>query len=170
MKWTLIPVLYIVAISNVLGQENMKNCVEATSPVNIASSGVYKCFVPAPKEKSHLKSGAVKSAQMIADYVGFPEEAKKAFNYALSIWESQISSTVPIHVQAKWDELGTNILALTRPASHHKNFDAALIPNVYYPVALAEKLSGKERLIMSKSVSLILTEFFVENICRFLNF
>jgi hypothetical protein len=37
-----------------------------------------------------------------------------------------------------------NILAIGKPSQFYQNFEGAIVPDVYYPVALAEKLSGKE--------------------------
>ena len=46
-------------------------------------------------------------------------------------------------IQANWGQLEGGILAHSGPASFHKNFEAALVEDVYYPIALAEKLMGK---------------------------
>ena len=76
--------------------------------------------------------------------LGFRKNAKKAFEYAVSIWESLISSPVPVKVLAKWENIDGNMLALSRPSAFYVNFDGAPLSNVYYPVPLAEKLAGKD--------------------------
>ena len=145
MKWTLISFLCIVAISNAVGQKNvLKNAVLGERPVNIALDEVNKSFTPPPQEFRNLKSGQTKKSEIIITYVDFPEEAKSAFEYAVSIYEQNISSSVPIMISATWEPLNVGILAKSGPSTFHKNFNSALIPNVYYPIALVEKLSGRE--------------------------
>ena len=142
LKWTLISFLSIVAISNATGQKrDFENEVKGNFPVNLALDEVNKSFTPPPF--SDLKSAEKKKCEIVINYVNFPEEAKIAFEYAVSIYEKSISSPVPIMVSANWKDLEGTILALSGPASFHKNFNDAPIPNVYYPTALAEKLSGK---------------------------
>jgi hypothetical protein len=141
LKWTLISFLCIVAISNVAGQKrDFENEVKGNFPVNIALNEVNKIFTPPPL---FLKSAESKKCEIVVNYVNFPEGAKVAFEYAISIYEKSISSSVPIMVTANWKNMKGSILALSGPVSFHKNFNDAPISDVYYPIALAEKLSGK---------------------------
>ncbi|MCF6356835.1 MAG: T9SS type A sorting domain-containing protein [Draconibacterium sp.] len=143
MKWTLISFLCIVAISNAVGQNKVfENEVKGETSVNIALDEVNKSFTPPPS--SFLKSGQKKKSEIIITYVNFPEEAKLAFEYAASIYEQNISSSVPIVISATWESLEGNILAQGGAASFHKDFVDAIIPEVFYPITLVEKLSGKE--------------------------
>jgi hypothetical protein len=145
MKWTLISFLCIVAISNAVGQKKeFENEVKGETPVNIALEEVNKSFTPPPQEFRNLKSGQKKKSEIIITYVNFPEEAKSAFEYAISIYEQEISSPVPIVVSATWESLDGNILAKGGASSFHKDFNDAIIPEVFYPIALVEKLSGRE--------------------------
>lgn len=145
MRWTLISFLCIVTINNVVGQKHIfENRIESKSPVNIGLNEVDKSFTPPSAAFQQLKSGIAKSSNINVTYVNFPEEAKPAFEYAISIWEQNITSSVPISVLATWEQLGSNILAKSRPAFFYANFDAALVPGIYYPIALVEKLSGRE--------------------------
>ncbi len=141
MRGTLISFLWcIVATSSVSGQV-LDEKFESESPVNIGLDKVNRTFVaPAPQ----LKSAKAKSTFAV-NYVNFPEEAKRAFQYAVSIWEHNISSEVPIYIQASWENLEGNIIAQSRPALFYKNFSKAPLRDVYYPVALVEKLMGKEK-------------------------
>lgn len=120
-----------------------ENEVKGETPVNIALEEVNKAFT-LPPESFRLKSGTSKKSEIIITYVNFPEEAKSAFEYAVSIYEQSISSSVPIMVLATWESLDGNILAKGGSSSFHKDFNSAIIPEVFYPVALVEKLSGKE--------------------------
>jgi hypothetical protein len=143
MKWTLLAVLLGIAVSNASGQKSIGESI-VTSPVNIPLDEVNKTYVAPPKKFVHLKSGQTNQANIEVSYVNFPANAKQAFEYAVSIWESLISSPVTIQVQAEWKPINGGVLALSRPAMFYEGFDGALVDNVYYPVALVEKLSGKD--------------------------
>ncbi len=143
MKWTLISFFCFVTLYSAVGQKQLlDNNVKGVSPVNIALDEVNKRFTP-PQASFSLKSGVTKKSEILVTYVNFPEEAKLAFEFAVSIWENNIESTVPIMIQANWGELEGGILAHGGPASFHKNFESALVHDVYYPIALAEKLMGR---------------------------
>ena len=119
------------------------NGAEVSRPVCVASDKVEKSFVPPPTDFL-LKSGEQKS-DFIVEYVAFPEEAKAAFEYAVSIWASMIESEVPIHVRVNWDsDLGTNVLANCGPESFYSDFNNVPFKGLYYPVAVAEKIAGEE--------------------------
>lgn len=143
MRRFLITVLAIAGACNVWAQKQKpERITTVNAPVNIASEEIRKSFTP-PVEMN-LKSGSVSKSDFQVEFVNFPENAKPAFLYVLSIYENLISSDIPIKVQAKWSSLGTNILAESSPSSFYKNFNGARLSDVYYPVALAEKLSGSE--------------------------
>ncbi len=145
MRWTLISFLCIVAFSNAMGQKNVfTNKIEGQSPINIGLDEVNKRFTPPSVDFQQLKSGSTNSSNINVTYVGFPEEAKVAFEYAISIWEQYLTTSAPISVLAKWESFSSNILAQSRPSMFYKNFDSAPVSNVYYPIALVEKLSGRE--------------------------
>ncbi|MBN1890649.1 MAG: hypothetical protein JW850_21825 [Thermoflexales bacterium] len=73
-----------------------------------------------------------------------PAEAVSALDYAAGLWGTWISSTTPIEVTACWtpnlgsgDALGTGM-----PSEYVRNFPGAPLVNTYYPIALANALSG----------------------------
>lgn len=88
------------------------------------------------------------SSEILADfeitYTGFPAEAKKAFQFAVSIWSDELHSDIPIRVGASWDTLKNNFLASTRPTKLYRGFHGAVRPDIWYPVSLAEKIMGEE--------------------------
>src|SRR5690606_29042445 len=100
----------------------------------------------APETFRQLKSrGArVKSATIEVTYFGFTPSAQLAFEYAVSIWESLITSPVKIRVAAVWTGLDEGTLGAAGPSFWVSNFDGAPKYNVYYPGPLAEKLAGQE--------------------------
>lgn len=116
-------------------------------PVCYASDEVHKSFVPPPQELQNMLKSAEKKSEIVVHYSLFPPEAKEAFDYAVGIWEQLIESPVPIHLQANWRPPGqdqANSLGWCSPSNFYKNFPGAPKKEVYYPVALAEKLSGTE--------------------------
>jgi predicted Zn-dependent protease len=144
MKRTFISILCILNIFIASGQQDLsEDFTEAQSPVNIALDEVNKVYTPPADLGYMLKSGTPKST-IIVTYNGFPETAKKAFEYAISIWEESIYSPVPINIHANWDNLAPNILGHGKPSLFYRNFKCAPQANIYYPIALVEKLTGRE--------------------------
>ncbi|HCE57438.1 MAG TPA: hypothetical protein DER09_06425 [Prolixibacteraceae bacterium] len=90
------------------------------------------------------KSGMEKKSDFIITYSLFPDDAKTAFEYAVSIWEQLIESSVPIRIKASWRSQDSNVLASAGPSDYYSNFDYAPHTNRFYPIALVEKITGKE--------------------------
>lgn len=121
-----------------------KSPLKADPPVCYASGQVEKSFIPPPREFLEQLKSAGSGADIVVNYIGFPDSVKTAFEYAISIWESLISSGVPIYIEARWQDLGSNTLASCGPSDYFVDFDGAPKPGVYYPVALVEKLMEKQ--------------------------
>ena len=104
------------------------------------------CFITnisAQKKSAGALLKEQKGADFKVNYINFPDEAKEAFEYAVSIWEGLISSPVTIHVKATWMEMEGAVFAHTESAVY-KDFEGAYIPSTFYPLPLAEKMAGKE--------------------------
>ncbi len=146
MKRTLISILCFVNIIHATGQQIIaREIAEAQTPVNIAMDEVNKVFTPpAAIVKQGLKSGGTDNTKITVTYFNFPEEAKAAFEYAVSIWEKSIVSPIPINIHANWDKLSDNLLGNGKPSVFYRNFKGAPKTNIFYPVALVEKITGKE--------------------------
>lgn len=143
MRRFLLIVLVIAGACNARAQKSKPEKISSVNaPVNIALEGTQKSFISSPE--LNLKSGVELESDFQVEFVDFPENAKAAFYYVLSVYETLISSSVPVTVQANWESLGDNVLAKSAPSSFYKNFDGARLTDVYYPVALAEKLSEEE--------------------------
>lgn len=143
MRRLVLIALIIVGAFNVRAQKQKPEGIAFNNaPITVASEKVKKMFI-AP-ETDLLKSGVVSKSNFQVEFVNFPEEAKSAFLYAVSIYEQLLESPVTIHVTAKWESKGTNVLAASAPTYFYKNFTGSRFSNVYYPVALAEKLAGRE--------------------------
>jgi hypothetical protein len=89
-------------------------------------------------------SARVKTANFEVEYINFPADAQTAFEFAVGIWETQLKSSVTIKVKAEWGNLGSGVLGQAIWGSAFANFDNAPNINTFYPVALAEKIAGKE--------------------------
>lgn len=92
------------------------------------------------------RSSKLKTANFEVEYINFPADnlAKNAFQFAVDIWETQISSPVTIRVRAQWASLDPGVLGQAIWGSAHANFEGAQHSNTFYPVALAEKIAGRE--------------------------
>lgn len=74
----------------------------------------------------------------------WPEDAKTAFEYSVSIWESLIDSPVSILINACWSELGEGILGSSGATTFHRDFSGAPVAERWYQAALANALSGSD--------------------------
>lgn len=84
------------------------------------------------------------TATFIVSYSGFSAPARAAFQAAVDIWASQISSPVPIRVNASWTPLGSGILGSAGASNFARGFSGAPDPGAWYPIALANKLAGTD--------------------------
>ncbi|MFQ5616289.1 MAG: hypothetical protein ACE5GO_07500 [Anaerolineales bacterium] len=88
---------------------------------------------------------APQTATINVTYLGsWNQPAKDAFEFAVSIWETQITSSVPIEVEANWANLGSGILGGAGASELYRDFSNAPQANTWYPVALANKLAGSD--------------------------
>ena len=113
-------------------------------PVCYASDKVEKSYTPPPAEFFNMLKSAEKKSDFIVQYSLFPPDAKTAFEYAVSIWESIIESPVPIYIDAKWLNKQQNVLGSCAPSDYEMNIEGAPWKNVFYPIAAAEKILGHE--------------------------
>ena len=101
---------------------------------------------PPPMQKSPpRRSGAFFRSvqpQFAVNYTGFTTEARVAFQYAVNIWASQISSPVTIRVDARFVDLGgrspEGVIDLGSASARLKPGPN----NKWYTEALADKLAG----------------------------
>ena len=142
MKKILVLILFLITGAMSFGKDGRK--IEGMKFQSIdcyASGKSHKSFIPPPLQ---LKSGILRSATIQVDYVGFPTNAQKAFQYAVDIWKNLIYSPVPIHVKANWVSLATDVLGSCSPTDIKTDFNSTQIWNCYYPIALVEKMLGEE--------------------------
>ena len=70
------------------------------------------------------RGARVRTAILDVEYVNFPADnlAKDAFQYAIAIWESELVSSVPIHIRAEWKPLGSGVLGEALWGRAYANF------------------------------------------------
>lgn len=114
-------------------------------------------YIPPPGEYVRWKNGArTKTANIVVNYNGFTEQARVAFQYAVDIWATLLQTSQTITIDAYWLPLSGGVLGGALYTGAYANFDGAQKLNVFYPVALAEKMSGRN---LNGSNSEIFTQF-----------
>jgi len=78
------------------------------------------------------------------DCYAWPVEAQNSFDYAASIWETLIVSTVPITIDACWTDLDGSILGGSGADSYYSGSSLPQI-NTWYSVALTNALTGSDQ-------------------------
>ena len=84
--------------------------------------------IPPPEVFQKLRQNAIgrtKTATFEVTYIGFTTEAQAAFQFAVDIWETQITSTVPIRVTAVWQPLTEGVLGSAIWGNLYANFPEA---------------------------------------------
>src|SRR4051794_3353075 len=73
------------------------------------------------------------------------EQRLNAFRFAATVWAAQLDTPIEIRIQAQFTPLTCNatsaVLGSAGPTFSVSNFPGALIPDTWYHVALADKLS-----------------------------
>ncbi|MFZ6000215.1 MAG: hypothetical protein ACOYW3_06865, partial [Bacteroidota bacterium] len=67
-------------------------------------------LVDAPATYKNRGAARTQTANIEVTYQGFSPEAQAAFQAAVEIWETLLTSDVTIHILARWAPLGTNVL------------------------------------------------------------
>lgn len=109
--------------------------------VTIASDEVHKSFIPAPRRFRDRGFQQSPTAHIVVNYIGsWPQDAMNAFAYAADIWESAISSSEEIRIDAQYTYIGDHILGQSRPYGYW--IVSGKRPDTFYAVALADALEG----------------------------
>ena len=121
-----------------------KATLENNPIINVALDEVNQVYFSPESNNQILKSGS-KGCEINVTYTNFTEEAKAAFEYAVSIWEENIASSTPINISVSMENLSSGVLGQGKPALFLRNFKSTPLANVFYPIALVEKITGKEQ-------------------------
>lgn len=98
---------------------------------------------------SALDAGAnAAGANIIVNYSGFSAQARTAFQFAVDIWASSLSSAVTIEVDAFWTPLGAGILGSAGPTYTIRDWVGCGAPppvaGTWYHFALANAIAGND--------------------------
>lgn len=74
----------------------------------------------------------------------WPDEAKSAFDFAVSIWSTHLESSVPIRIRANWTALGGNTLGSAGPTLLFTLTGDDVEPNTFYTIAQASAMTGED--------------------------
>lgn len=151
MKRFVVALIVIIASTSVEAQRKgsgMQMMKPGKGTVCYASSKDVFTTINPPAEflKNREKNNGArtKSANIIVTYEDFTPDAQAAFQEAVDIWESLLTTSVTIRIHAQWSELAPGVLGSAGPGTYVTNFEGAPKQNVWYPIALAEKIAGKE--------------------------
>lgn len=137
----LIPLFIICSALPSAAQVLIKNT--SVTGVCYAGTKVTRQYTPPPS--AFFTKGSKGGGDITVYYTGFSASAKTAFEYAVSILESVLPPDTKLTILASWERLSNSgILANTSISGFAAGWGInALNPLEYYPVALAEKISGE---------------------------
>ncbi len=111
----------------------------------IAEDKDYFTFVKPPLYfRSPQRENLVRSSTINVTYNGFSAAAQTAFQYAVDILETEITSSVSIELIANWVVLAPNVLGSAGPVYIIRDFTSAPLSNTWYAAALANSIAGSD--------------------------
>ena len=105
-----------------------------------ADPRVVRSFVPA---RASLRAQE-RFVSINVNYTGFTPQAQAAFQHAVNIWAGQLTSSVTILVDAEFAPLPAGVLGSAGPWIVRDR--SGLMPGTWYPIALANKITGVDQL------------------------
>ena len=151
------PVKALVAVASLAASLVISPLGAATSHAlafREISAGWVNTYA-APASAAHIKSkpGATTTtskfstakSQINVSFTDVPQAEQDAVQAAITIWEQNWQSAVPINVNARAVSQGvTGILASASPVNFFQGFQGAPDPTIWYPSAMANALAGKD--------------------------
>jgi hypothetical protein len=110
-----------------------------------AGNKINKFYIPPPDE-FFKKSGSKNGGSITVYYTGFSAQATAAMEYAVLILEKMLPSDAKFTIRASWEKISTSgVLAQSTITGYAGGWGIdAQNPFSLYPVALAEKISGRK--------------------------
>ena len=131
---------WVFLLSNAWAQEN-GDVLPAARAVVMATAADEVSAVPAPA----WVPPAERTATFVVNYTGFSAEAEAAFQYAIDIWAGLITSSIPIVVNATWEDLPGNALGSAGSTGLWYNFTGAPFNNIRMDASIPIILPFAER-------------------------
>lgn len=143
--WLLGILLALGALPSTTGAEDGSlpdgwQVVRGTPPVILRAGDEEANTLVEEPHRAALSAANQPGAVITVTYIGFPTQARAAFQRAVDIWQSQIISAVEIKIEARWKALPSGILGMAGPADMVIDVPKGRI----YPIALANKLAGRD--------------------------
>lgn len=138
----LISVICFNSVLPLGAQDLIKN--SKVTGICYAGNKVNKFYLP-PPANFYRRSAAKTLATITVNYTGFSSQSKAAVEYAVLILENVLPADAKFTINASWEKISTSgVLAQSSITGYMGGFAInALNPMSFYPVALAEKISGK---------------------------
>lgn len=138
----LLSLLLLISAPGLDAQKLIRNTL--ITGVCYAGERVNRIYIP-PPGSFYRNAGMKGGASIITYYTGFPASAVTAMEYASSILEAVLPEDVRITILASWQNITTKgVLANSSTTGYAAGWTIdAFKPSAYYPVALAEKISGE---------------------------
>lgn len=155
IKNALLITLFSFTTVSVLAQVPFNDFrIESIKGDEIICPAIYEdanTFVDLPDDiKQKLQNKNLRSitstnkAEILVDYRNFPANAQTSFQRAIDTWAAILDSDVPVRVLALYQALGPSVLGSASPTNFYRNFPGTLRANTWFPVPLAEKISGRD--------------------------
>jgi len=106
------------------------------APPNFSEIGNLQDALGVPRLSGQVIEGPTSSSVTVnVTYTNFTTAQRTAFQYAVDIWKSQLTSSIPIEITADMQSLGSGVLGQAGPYIYE-------VSGSWYPTALANKLLG----------------------------
>jgi len=141
MKKTLFILIYLSLSSSFYSQQITN--ADHTASILVAEDKDYFTFVEPPLYyRSTPREDLVRACTINVTYNGFSATAQTAFQYAVDILETELTSSVMIDLIANWIPLAPNVLGAAGTTYNARNHPSFPLSNTWYSAALANALVG----------------------------
>jgi hypothetical protein len=138
----LLGLLILHSCPPLIAQELIKN--SSVTGVCYAGKDINRMYIPPPVE-FYRNSRSTGGGLITVNYTGFSAQAKAALDYAVLVLEKILPSDTRFTIDASWTKISTaGVLAQSSITGYAVGWGIdALNPVTLYPVALAEKIAGR---------------------------
>lgn len=137
----LLVLIAISVSSQLVAQRKAGEMQFVKAPGTICYAGKKNAHTNIDAPRKSRGGGRVQSANIEVTYLGFSLTQQEAFQEAVDIWASLLESDVTIRIHARMTGLDAGVLGAAGPDSYVHDFEGAPKKDVWYPIALAEKIA-----------------------------